>query len=134
MRIKRRDNMNDNSYKVIEVDINEILPNRFQPREIFEDEALQELSASIREHGVIQPIIVRKVGDKYEIIAGERRFRASKKAGLTTIPAIIRDFTDEQMMQIALLENLQRENLNAIEEAAAYHKLLESLKSAITNQ
>ena len=113
--------------EVFELNINDIMPNRFQPREIFDEQALNELALSIKEHGVIQPIIVRKNGDKYEIIAGERRYRASKLAGLETIPAIIRDFTDEQMMEIALLENLQRENLNAIEEALAYKSMIDKL-------
>ena len=95
-------------------------------RRIFE-EALQELSNSIKEHGVFQPIIIKKSIKGYEIIAGERRVKASQMAGLDEIPAIIRDFTDEEMMEIALLENLQRENLNPIEESRAYKKLIETL-------
>ena len=113
--------------EIIELNLDELRPNPYQPRKIFDDEALQELSESIKEHGVFQPIIVKKSIKGYEIIAGERRFRASKLAGLTTIPAIVRDFTDEQMMEIALLENLQRENLNVIEEALAYKSMIESL-------
>ena len=113
--------------KVVDLSIDDVLPNRFQPRIKFNEDSLNELSESIKEHGVIQPIVVRPVGDKYEIIAGERRYRASKIAGLTKIPAIIRNFTDEQMMEIALLENLQRENLNAIEEAIAYKKMIQNL-------
>lgn len=113
--------------EIIELDLSELRVNPYQPRKIFDDEALKELSESIKEHGVFQPIIVKKSIKGYEIVAGERRVRASKLAGLTKIPAIIRDFTDEQMMEIALLENLQRENLTAIEEAIAYKSLLENL-------
>lgn len=113
--------------EVYELPLEELRPNPYQPRKVFDEEALQELVSSIKEHGVFQPIIVKKSIKGYEIVAGERRYRASKLAGLTTIPAIIRDFTDEQMMEIALLENLQRENLNAIEEATAYKTMLENL-------
>lgn len=113
--------------EIIEVDINELRPNPYQPRQVFDDAALKELSESIKEHGVFQPIIIKKSIKGYEIIAGERRVRASKIAGLTKIPAIIRSFTDEQMMEIALLENLQRENLSAIEEAKAYELMLKNL-------
>ena len=110
--------------EVFELELADILPNRFQPREKFDDTDLQELATSIREHGVIQPIIVRKVGDKYEIIAGERRFRASQLAGRTTIPAIIRNIDDKESAKIALLENLQRKNLTSIEEARTYQTIL----------
>ena len=113
--------------EIIEVNLNELRANPYQPRKTFNDEALQELSSSIKEHGVFQPIIVKKSIKGYEIIAGERRVRASKLAGLEKIPAIVRDFSDEQMMEIALLENLQRENLNVIEEALAYKSLIEKL-------
>ena len=92
--------------EVFEISLNDIMPNRFQPREIFDEQALNELSMSIKEHGVIQPIIVRKVGDKYEIIAGERRFRASQLAGKSTIPALVRNIDDKEAAKIALLENL----------------------------
>ncbi len=109
------------------VKIDELRSNPYQPRKNFDEEALQELAMSIKEHGVFQPIIIKKSIKGYEIIAGERRARASKMAGLEEIPAIIRDFSDDEMMEIALLENLQRENLNAIEEASAYKKLLETL-------
>jgi ParB family chromosome partitioning protein len=109
------------------VKLNELRSNPYQPRKIFNEEALEELANSIKEHGVFQPIIVKKSIKGYEIIAGERRVKASLMAGLTEIPAIIRDFNDTQMMEIALLENLQRENLTAIEEATAYKKLLETL-------
>ena len=113
--------------EIVEINLNELRPNPYQPRKVFDDEALNELASSIREHGVFQPIIVKKSIKGYDIIAGERRFRASKMAGLEKIPAIIRDFTDEQMMEIALLENLQRENLNVIEEALAYKSMIEHL-------
>lgn len=113
--------------EIVELKLSDLRPNPYQPRKVFDEEKLIELSESIKEHGVFQPIIVKKSIKGYEIIAGERRFRASKLAGKETIPAIIRDFTDTEMMEIALLENLQRENLNAIEEASAYKKLIETL-------
>lgn len=113
--------------EIIEVDLSELRVNPYQPRKVFNDEALRELASSIKEHGVFQPIIVKKSIKGYEIIAGERRVRASKLAGLTTVPAIIRNLDDEQMMEIALLENLQRENLSAIEEAIAYKSMLDKL-------
>lgn len=113
--------------EIVELNIDELRPNPYQPRKVFKEEALEDLTKSITEHGVIQPIIVKKSIKGYEIVAGERRYRASKKAGLTKIPAIIRPFTDEQMMEIALLENLQRENLSAIEEAIAYNSMIEKL-------
>ena len=113
--------------EIIQVKLDELRPNPYQPRKVFDESKLEELSSSIKEHGVFQPIIIKKSIKGYEIIAGERRVKASQKAGLETVPAIIRDFTDEEMMEIALLENLQRENLNSIEEATAYKKLLENL-------
>ena len=113
--------------EIVEIPLEELRPNPYQPRKVFDEEALQDLADSIKEHGVFQPIIIKKSIKGYEIIAGERRYRASKIAGLTKIPAIIRNFTDEQMMEIALLENLQRENLNAIEEAIAYKKMIQNL-------
>ena len=113
--------------EIVELDLFELRPNPYQPRKVFDDDALMDLANSIKEHGVFQPIIVKKSIKGYEIIAGERRVRASKLAGMEKIPAIIRDFTDEQMMEIALLENLQRENLSAIEEAYAYKAMIEHL-------
>ena len=113
--------------EIIEIDLSQLRSNPYQPRKIFDEEALKELSESIKEYGVFQPIIVKKSIKGFDIIAGERRVKASKMAGKTTIPAIIRDFTDEQMMQIALLENLQRENLTAIEEATAYKDIINAL-------
>jgi len=118
---------NTSNDEVLELPLSELRPNPYQPRTVFDEEALKELADSIKEHGVFQPIIVKKSIKGYEIIAGERRFRASKLAGKETIPAIIRDLTDEQMMEIALLENLQREDLNAIEEAVAYKAMLDKL-------
>lgn len=102
--------------------------NPYQPRQQFDDEQLQELAQSIEQSGVIQPIIVRKKGQKYELVAGERRLRATQLAGKETIPTIIREITDEQSMEYALLENLQRTNLNPIEEAQAYEKLSAALQ------
>ena len=113
--------------EVTEIKLDELRPNPYQPRQIFDEDALNELADSIKEHGVFQPIIVKKSIKGYEIIAGERRVRASRKAGKKTIPALIRQFTDDQMAEIALLENLQRENLNVLEEAKAYKSLIEKL-------
>ena len=113
--------------EIVNIRLDELRSNPYQPRKVFDEEALKELSDSIKEHGVFQPIIVKKSIKGYEIIAGERRVKASRMAGLEEIPAIIRDFNDQEMMEIALLENLQRENLNAIEEATAYKKLQETL-------
>lgn len=113
--------------QIVEINLSELRANPYQPRKNFDEEALNELASSIKEHGVFQPIIVKKSIKGYEIIAGERRFRASKLAGLETIPAIVKDFSDEEMMQITLLENLQRENLTSIEEAKAYKSIIESM-------
>ena len=113
--------------EIVELPLNELRSNPYQPRKVFDEDALNELAASIKEHGVFQPIIAKKSIKGYEIIAGERRVKASILAGRETIPAIIRDFSDQDMMEIALLENLQRENLNALEEAQAYKKLIEQL-------
>ena len=112
--------------EIVEVNLDELRSNPYQPRKVFDEEALNELAASIKEHGVFQPIIVKKSIKGYEIIAGERRVKASRIAGCEKIPAIIRDFDDTEMMEIALLENLQREDLNAIEEAMAYVKIMEA--------
>ncbi|KOY79972.1 nucleoid occlusion protein [Lysinibacillus macroides] len=112
--------------EVIKLPIDQIVPNRFQPRTIFDDEKIEELSRTIHTHGVIQPIVVRKTSEyQYEIIAGERRYRAMKKLQWTEVPAIVRNLTDKETASIALIENLQREELTAIEEAVAYQKLLE---------
>ncbi len=109
------------------IPIDEIRPNPYQPRKVFDEDALKELSSSIKQHGVFTPILVKKSIQGYDLIAGERRLRASKLAGLKDIPAIIVDFDDQEMMEIALLENIQREDLNVIEEAKAYEKLIQRL-------
>lgn len=113
--------------EIVELPLSELRSNPYQPRKNFDEGALQELANSIKEHGVFQPIIAKKSIKGYEIIAGERRVKASILAGKETIPAILRDFSDQDMMEIALLENLQRENLNALEEAIAYKKLIDEL-------
>lgn len=117
--------MNDNNSEVVYLYLDDIIPNRFQPREVFDEQALKELAVSIKEHGVIQPIIVRQVENKYEIIAGERRYKASTMAGLTKIPAIVKNLDDKESSKIALIENLQRKDLSPIEEARTYQKILE---------
>lgn len=109
--------------EIISVKLSELRSNPYQPRKIFDQEALDELTQSIKEHGVFQPIIIKPSIKGYEIVAGERRVKASRQAGLEEIPAIVREFNDDEMMEIALLENLQRENLTCIEEAEAYRKI-----------
>ncbi len=108
----------------ITVNINEVEPNREQPRQIFDEDAMLELSESIRQYGVIQPLIVQKRDGYFEIIAGERRWRAAKMAGLKEVPVVIKDFSEQQIMEVALIENIQREDLNPIEEAQAYQRLI----------
>jgi ParB family transcriptional regulator, chromosome partitioning protein len=111
---------------VASIDVRDLRPNPYQPRQTFNEEKLEELAQSIREHGIIQPLIVRKSAVKgYDIVAGERRFRAAQIAGLSLVPAVVREFTDVDLMEIAMIENLQRENLNPIETAEAYAKLIE---------
>jgi ParB family chromosome partitioning protein len=110
-----------------EIKLKEIRPNPYQPRKTFEQEAINELKESILQHGILQPIVVRKSIKGYEIVVGERRFRAATEAKLTAIPAVIRDLSEQQMMELALLENLQREDLTPIEEAQAYQTLMEQL-------
>ncbi|WP_062201396.1 nucleoid occlusion protein [Massilibacterium senegalense] len=122
----QQDGSNDSRQdEVQEIPVGHIVPNRFQPRTIFIEDKIDELAQTIEEHGIIQPIVVRKVADQFEIIAGERRFRAVSKLGWETIPAIVKDMDDNQTASVALIENLQREELTAIEEAAAYAKLIE---------
>ena len=111
--------------EVRELNIYDLLPNRFQPRLKFNEAAIKELATSIKEHGVIQPIVVRKIGDKYEIIAGERRYKASMMAGKKTIPAIVANLDDAESAEIALIENVQRQDLTPIEEAISYRKILD---------
>ena len=119
---------NSEIINIVEIPVSFLTPNRFQPRMKFDDEKLKELADSIKKHGVITPIIVREIGqDQYEIVAGERRTRASLLAKKETIPAIVADFNDQQMMELSLIENIQRENLNGIEEARSYQTMKEHL-------
>ncbi len=113
--------------EIFELEISKLRPNPYQPRKYFDEEALKDLASSIAEHGIFQPLIVKKSVKGYEIVAGERRFRAAGLVGLKTVPVVVREFSDQQMMEIALLENLQRENLNGIEEARAYELMLSKL-------
>ena len=120
------DNETVDSGGVVTLRLSQIEPNRDQPRKIFSEEALNELADSIREHGVLQPLLVRPLpGGSYQLVAGERRWRASRMAGLQEVPVVIREMDEEQAMEIALIENLQREDLNAIEEATGYKQLME---------
>lgn len=111
---------------VLNIAIEDIVPNRFQPRLDFEDESLNDLAASIKEHGIIQPLVLRRIEDKYEIIAGERRYKAAKKAGLLSVPAVIAKIDDTKSAELAIAENVQRRELNAIEEALSYKSLLDA--------
>lgn len=115
----------DNKTGEVLVNINQVEPNREQPRKDFDEDALMELADSIKQFGILQPLLVQKKKDYYEIIAGERRWRAAKLAGLKEVPVIIKDYTDQEIVEISLIENIQRENLNPIEEAMAYKRLLE---------
>ena len=116
--------VNDNLNNVVEIDLNEIRSNPYQPRKSFDPEALNEMAASIKEYGLLQPIIVKKSIKGYELVAGERRTKAAKIAGLTKVPAIIKDFNDQEMMEIALIENIQREDLNPIDEANSINNII----------
>ena len=111
-----------------ELPVGSLVPNRQQPRTHFDEESLEELASSLKLHGMVQPIVVRKVGDKHEIIAGERRWRAARKAGLAMVPVIIKEVPDDQLLEIALIENIQRQELNPIEEARAFWQLGEHLR------
>ena len=117
----------NNQREVFDVSVSKIKPNPYQPRKTFDQKALEELSESIKENGLFQPILLRETLVGYEIISGERRYRASKLAGLKTIPAIIYDYTDQQMMEVALVENIQREDLSIVEEARSYQSLIDNL-------
>lgn len=120
------ENESEDSNKSVTLKISELEPNRNQPRKEFDERALTELAESIKQHGLIQPILVRPIlGGGYQIVAGERRYRASRMAGLTEVPVTIRELTEEETMEIALIENLQRENLNPLEEALGYQSLME---------
>ena len=110
-----------------EVELESIVPGSMQPRTHFDDASLQSLAESIRSHGIVQPLLVRRRGEGYELIAGERRWRAAKLAGLTRVPVVVKDIPDDSLLEIALIENIQRENLNPIEEAQAYKKLIETV-------
>lgn len=135
-------------YSYTLINVGEIKPNAFQPRKDFDERAIEELASSIQENGILQPLIVRKTEGQYEIIAGERRWRAAQRAGLTRVPVIIKDVSDREALELALVENLQREDLNPIEEATAYEQLIEDFgltheeiskrigkeRSTITNQ
>ncbi len=113
---------------ITEIELDRIVPNEFQPRKVFDDEKLKELAASIREQGVIQPVIVHRAGSGYELIAGERRWRASRLAGLKTSPALVKEATKRDLLEMALIENIQREDLNALEAAEAYKRLQDEFK------
>jgi len=113
---------------IVNIDVHKTIPNPRQPRSDFPHEALNELTESIRSQGIIEPVLARMRNGRYELVAGERRWRAAKKAGLSMIPAIVKDFTDEESLEISLIENLQREDLNPIEEADAYHRLSKEFK------
>lgn len=115
----------NNESKILNVSIDKIIPNRFQPRLIFDEKSLNELSESIKEHGIIQPLIVRPLNDKYEIIAGERRYKAATIAGLTTVPILVTNLNDSKSAEVAIVENIQRKNLNPIEEAKSYKRILD---------
>jgi len=117
--------LNSTEPKIQMISIELIIPNRFQPRLSFDEQGINELAASIKEHGIIQPLVLRNLGDKYEIIAGERRYKASTIAGLTEVPAIITELDDNQSAEVALVENIQRRNLSSIEEAKSYKKILD---------
>ena len=121
------DQLNDKEDKVEQVSIKDLRSNPYQPRKSFSEEAIAELADSISEHGILQPIMARKSIKGYEIVVGERRFRAAQKAGLKKVPVVVRDFDEQKMMELALIENIQREDLNPIEEAIAYEKLMEHL-------
>ena len=119
---------NSNSESILKIDINLIKPNEGQPRKYFDEQKIYELSQSIKDHGIIQPLILKKDGERYIIIAGERRWRAAKLAGINEVPAILMDLSNRDVMEISLIENIQRQDLNPIEEAKAFHKLIKEFK------
>ena len=118
---------NHSSDQIIEIPLDKLRRNPYQPRQFFDEVALQDLTQSISQHGVLQPIVVRETIKGYDIVVGERRFRASQLAGKQTVPAIIKDLTDEEMLELAIIENLQRENLKPLEEAKSYATMMEEL-------
>ena len=116
---------NENNKQILNIPIEDIIPNRFQPRLSFDENGLKELASSIKEHGIIQPLVLRRLSDKYEIVAGERRYKAAKMAGLTSVPAIITEMDDKKSAEVAIVENVQRRDLSSIEEAKSYKALLD---------
>ena len=125
---RRRKSSSEASHQGVMISVNEIEPNRNQPRKTFDDASLQELAESIKQFGIIQPIVVKKKDEYYEIIAGERRWRAAKIAGLLEVPVIVKEYKENEIVEISLIENIQRENLNPIEEAQAYKTLMEEFE------
>ncbi|MGE5173547.1 MAG: ParB/RepB/Spo0J family partition protein [Betaproteobacteria bacterium] len=122
------DDKEKKAFGITEIELDKIVPNEYQPRKIFDDAKLKELASSIREQGVIQPVLVHKTGSGYQLIAGERRWRASRLAGLKTIPALVKEATKREFLEMALIENIQREDLNALEAAEAYKRLQDEFK------
>ncbi len=122
------ESMDDNAGIYFMCNIEDIKPNRFQPRGSFPEEELEKLKESIAEQGILQPLLVRKLDDSYELIAGERRLRAAKRAELAHVPVMVRDLSDEQMLEISIIENIQRQNLNPLEEAEAYYRLIDEFQ------
>ena len=123
---KIREVIEDDSNKLLEIDIDKIIPNKDQPRKKFDEKEIEELSKSIEKYGIIQPLLLRSVGDKFVIIAGERRFRAAKKAGITSVPAINKDISDDISDRLSIIENIQRKDLNPVEEAMSYRHILDA--------
>lgn len=123
---KIREVIEDDSNKLLEIDIDKIIPNEDQPRKKFDEKEIEELSKSIEKYGIIQPLLLRSVGDKFVIIAGERRFRAAKKAGITSVPAINKDISDDISDRLSIIENIQRKDLNPVEEAMSYRHILDA--------
>ena len=115
----------NNNREVVEISVEDIIPNRFQPRLTFDPEALNDLASSIKEHGIIQPLVVRRLQDKFEIIAGERRFKAASLIGLKTVPCIIMNLNDNESAEVAIIENIQRKEMTPLEEAKSFKKLLD---------
>lgn len=123
---KIREVIEEEKSKLLEIEISEIIPNEDQPRKNFDEDELKDLANSIKKYGIIQPLLLKKTNDKYEIIAGERRFRAAGIAGLDKVPAIVKDISDDESSRIAIIENIQRKDLNPVEEAMSYRHLLDS--------
>src|SRR5437867_167590 len=118
-----KDHEGTGDHELLELDVGLLEPNHYQPRQIFSEVKLEELSQSIKAHGIVQPIVARRHGDRYQIVAGERRWRAAQRLGLHKVPVLVRAIADEQLLEASLIENIQRENLNPIEEAKAYQRL-----------